>query len=68
MNNEEARKAEKKYREKKLSIRKVCVLITTFMMLLVNRLTHFLYGIVYQQQHKSRDSNAYLSDGSENLI
>ena len=24
----------------------------------------FLYDIVYQQQHKSRDSNAYLADGS----
>ena len=26
--------------------------------------THFLYDIVYQQQHKSRDLNAYLSDRS----
>ena len=25
---------------------------------------HFLYDIVYQQQHNSRDSNACLSDGS----
>ena len=25
--------------------------------------THFLYGIVYPQQHKSRDSNQSLSDG-----
>ena len=31
---------------------------------LVTHRTHFLYGIVYQQQHKSRDSNACLSDGS----
>ena len=29
-----------------------------------NPFTHFLYDIVYQQQYKSRDSNAYLSDGS----
>ena len=26
--------------------------------------THFLYDIVYQQQNKNRDSNAYLSDRS----
>ena len=31
---------------------------------LVTRRTHFLYSIVYQQQLKSRDSNALLSDGS----
>ena len=27
--------------------------------------THFLYGIVYQQQHKSRDSNRCLSAASK---
>ena len=27
--------------------------------------THFLYDLVNQQQHKSRDSNAYLSNGSQ---
>ena len=31
---------------------------------LVTRLTHFLYDIDHQQQHKSCHSNAYLSDGS----
>ena len=31
---------------------------------LVTRRTHFLYGTVYQKQHKNRDSNAFLSDGS----
>ena len=31
---------------------------------LVIHRTHFLYDIVYQQQHKSRDSNVCLSDGS----
>ena len=30
----------------------------------MTRLTHFLYEIVNQQQHKSRNSNAYLSDGT----
>ena len=36
---------------------------------LVTRRTHFLYDIVYQQQHRSCDSNAYLSDGShKNLL
>ena len=29
--------------------------------------THFLYGIVYQQQYKSRDSNQCFSDGSFNV-
>ena len=29
--------------------------------LLVTLATHFLYDIVYQQEHKSRDSNVFLS-------
>ena len=33
---------------------------------LVTRIrNHFLYDIVYQQQYKSHDLNAYLSDGSD---
>ena len=46
------------------SIREVCIWITTFMLLLVNNVAHFLYGIVYQQQYKNRDFNQCYSDGS----